>query len=189
MPTSIPAQENTGPLTRHRQDHDQGEGASWAHRGQAGQLLIAVLLISLFGTLVVTGLLLYLSTSVKIRGNDAAKVLARYAADAGVEAVLADLQQGINPLAPGYLVPTPFINDLNAAVTVAAATGAPLPTNEGFNDRKGCTSKGSGTQPYADYLVVSTAANVSLRVYARQCPGPAEPSAEQIVVIFSWKEN
>lgn len=52
-------------------------------------------------------------------------VEALYATDAGIEAVLADLQQGKDPLRPDYVVPAPALNDYQATVTVQPAQAFP----------------------------------------------------------------
>ncbi len=148
-----------------------------------------VMVLGLFGTLVVGGLLLYLSTTVQTRGNDSRQVQGKYSADAGLEAVMADLLRGLDPLAGGYVAPSPTVNGFQAAVTVSAGTGAPLPASNAITAGLGCTLSIGGTTSYADYLITSLAGNVTLRAYVRQCPGPAFVTQQQLVTVQSLSEG
>jgi hypothetical protein len=98
-------------------------------RGQKGQGLIFVLITMTFGFLVITGLLHYVSTSLRAMGKNTDQVLAYYAADAGVSEVVKDLLQGIDALDAGYTVPSITVNDYDVTISIAAPTPGATPSS------------------------------------------------------------
>ncbi|MEW6233088.1 MAG: hypothetical protein AB1566_12350 [Chloroflexota bacterium] len=43
------------------------------------------------------------------------------------------------------------------------------------------------TMAYKDYLITSTAQNITVRCYVRQIPGRTEPLTSQVIQIYSWQ--
>lgn len=90
-----------------------------AGRRSEGQALLLVLILLSMGTLVLAGFLSLTSTLLSARGQDQEDILARYASEAAINDVLADLMQGEDALSPGYAVPGPAINDYAVSVSIA----------------------------------------------------------------------
>jgi hypothetical protein len=89
-------------------------------REERGVILQIVLVLLAVGTVLVFPFLDF----ARLRFGDVTSALleteAYYAADAGVEAVLADLRDGTDPLGPGYVPPAFSLNGFDVTVSVAS---------------------------------------------------------------------
>ncbi len=92
-------------------------------KAQQGQALLLTIIILTFGSLVISGFLVYASTISRGNGQDMDQLLARYAAEAGITNVITDLLQGNDALSPSYTVPSLTIN--NYPVTIHINTPTP----------------------------------------------------------------
>jgi hypothetical protein len=251
---------------------------------ERGQALIWVVLIMALGSLVITGLLSYVSASLRADKFARERTGARYTAEAGAEAVLLDLLGGVDALSPGYTVPSVSLNGYSAAISISAPDSQPSPParywyfdpgagtglsplaggahwqfqvnniragsdiqvnwvftpaaakwkltlyKDGaevaaaqgtrspgvlvvsgsaiqggsytfdfhnadsvataaapFSAKGGTNNTWIWATAYQDYLITSTAGKVTLKVYARQYPGPTTPTTSQYVSIESWQ--
>lgn len=261
--------------------------ASSRRLGQRGQGLALVLIILAFGAIVISALMAQVSASLRASRANQGFLLARHAAEGGVDEVLRDLLQGKDALSPGYTIPAPNINGYAVSITIApppagaepagihqyidpgaayglasvssladysfridnVRPGSSIRVNWAFTpagqpwaltlyegtgpvivaqaqDSKGpgalqvaaasvtggiytvkfsnnsgvslasagySSSGGAGNtwiyiQAYKDYIITSSAANAPLNVYARQNPGPTEPTTSQKVYSRAWEE-
>jgi len=71
-------------------------------RGERGQILLMVLAVLVIGSVVVGSLLAFLDIGLRVTLRAEENLNAYYAAEAGVDAVIADLFQGENPSSDGY---------------------------------------------------------------------------------------
>ena len=67
----------------------------------------------------------------------------------------------------------------NSGVSLASA---------GYGSSGGAGNTWIYTQAYKDYIITSSAGNAALKVYARQDPGPTEPTTGQKVYSHTWEE-
>lgn len=112
-----------------------------AVRDERGYLLPIVLMVLVLGTFLILPLLSFVSTSILTWEKSAQQELAYYAADAGIEAVLSDLRQGRDALAPSYSTPLVALNRYTATITIAAPSRVePLPSGPVFADPGASTS-------------------------------------------------
>ena len=86
---------------------------------QSGQMLMITLVIVGLGTLVVGSTLAFVSASLDSIGNAAERAEVYYAAEAGIEAVVADMRQGADPIDGGYALPVVTTNGLTPVITIA----------------------------------------------------------------------
>lgn len=134
-------------------------------RNEKGQVLAFVLVVMIFGAIVIAALFAYLSTSLLVSAKSQENAYALYAADAGVERVIADLLQGIDAEGNPYSV---TLNGYTATVVVTEGSGGPPEPS-----------------PHKDYIITSIA-GVTIKCYARQIPGP-DGSGPWEVNIISWQ--
>lgn len=144
-------------------------------RDQKGQVLWFTLMVMIFGALVIAGLFAYLSTSLLVSARSQENTYAYYAANAGVERVIADLLQGVEAEDNSYSV---TLNGYSATVEVGDDWTS-------FIDIEGT---------YEDYKIVSTVTDAdanpvaTITCYARQMPDPVEdPDGPWTVTILSWQ--
>lgn len=108
---------------------------------ERGYLLPIVLVALVLGAFLILPLLSFVSTSILTWEKSAQRELAYYAADAGIEAVLSDLRQGKDALAPSYTLPSVALNRYTATVTVTAPSRVePLPGGSVLVDPGATTS-------------------------------------------------
>lgn len=143
-------------------------------RDQKGQVLWFTLMVMIFGALVIAGLFAYLSTSLLVSARSQENTYAYYAANAGVERVIADLlRETCEPLEP-YSV---TLNGYTATVEVDGDWTSPIEIE--------------GT--YKDYKIVSTVTGAdanpvaTITCYTRQIPDPAFFPEPWTVTILSWQ--
>lgn len=94
-----------------------------------GQSLAFVLVILALVTLLVGGMLTLAANSLRIAGAGSAHLAQGYAADAGIESVLATLtvQPGAYDGRPEHVTTLPAVNGYPVTVTVRPVAGAPAP--------------------------------------------------------------
>ncbi|MEE8471059.1 MAG: pilus assembly PilX N-terminal domain-containing protein, partial [Dehalococcoidia bacterium] len=140
-------------------------------KDEKGQALAIAILIMVFGAMVTGALLGYLGTSVRAAGMTQEQVNAYYAADAGVEAVLADLvEDGVVVL--GSYVLGESINGYDPTIDITDVIPNPAPDPQWVID-------------WDDYIITSTAGGVSITCYARY----AESLWGNFVTIISWETS
>lgn len=89
-------------------------------RNEQGFLIPMALVLLTLGILLVVPLLGFVRESLGQGQKTTENEAAYYAADAGIEAVLSDLRQGVDVLTGGYTPPVISLNNYTATVTVAA---------------------------------------------------------------------
>lgn len=96
-------------------------------REERGQVLIFVMVVMVLGALVVAPLLAYVNTSFRVIKSSQDNIATYYAADAGMEAVIADLLLGLDILSEDYEVPTVSLGgyDVNIEITLAENLAPP----------------------------------------------------------------
>ncbi len=88
-----------------------------------GFLLVWAIIIMSLGSILITALLAYTSTSLRSAESVETSIEEYYTADAAVSAVLADLALGEDALDQAYAEPYVTLNGVTASVTVSAAPG------------------------------------------------------------------
>ncbi len=144
-------------------------------RDQKGQVLWFTLMVMIFGALVIAGLFAYLSTSLLVSARSQENTYAYYAANAGVERVIAELLRETGTPLEQYSV---TLNGYTATVEVDGDWTSPIEIE--------------GT--YKDYKIVSTVTGAdanpvaTITCYTRQMPDPtADPDGPWTVTILSWQ--
>ena len=95
-------------------------------KDERGQLLMIAMAILGLGAIIVVPAMTYVNASFRSVGNAAERTDERYAAEAAIEAVVADLRQGVDVLDGGYVPPVVVVNDITPVVTAfAPATAFP----------------------------------------------------------------
>lgn len=122
--------------------------SSLVFKKENGQALLLVLIAMVFGSLAVGSFLTLASTSLKASSKNTDLLWARYAAEAGVNAVNKDLIQGINVLTAGYTTPAFTLNDHSPSVIL--------------------TTPSPGTEPAGSYQYVDPGASKGLKTLGGQ---------------------
>ena len=138
-----------------------------------------MLIVTMFGALVIGGILGYVNVSMRVSAMSQDRVEAYYAADAGVELVLSDLADngildGIAVIPGVYPWTGDSINGYSSVtINVSETSGVPSPPPP------------PDYPSYDDYLIVSSAGDVTITCYTRYCYGAPWPLPDA-VIILSW---
>lgn len=143
-------------------------------RRQKGATLILALIVLVLASLVITGLLHYVSTSVIAHGKAVNQMEARYAADAGIEWFAAELltQNDTNRFDGDD-----ELDDLWAEASVGTVNGK---TPQVIIREDGYTPFGSASHRY---IIDSTVDNVTIAAEVTQ----ADVGGENSVVVSHWE--
>lgn len=133
---------------------------------EAGQALLLVLVAMVFGSLAIGGFLTLASVSLKSSAKNTDLLWARYAAEAGINAVNRDLVQGINVLTASYTTPAFTLNGFSPAITITTPSPGTEPVGSYQYIDPGATKglKNIGSQTHYFITIDNIKANTNIRV-------------------------
>jgi len=104
-------------------------------RGQQGQALSLAIILLAFAALVASPVLIYISSMLLGQLHNEDNTRAILAADAGVEAVMADLVRGADAVTTTYPLPVLSVNEFTPTITITTPTAqsTPVPTYQYFD--------------------------------------------------------
>ncbi len=128
--------------------------------------MLLVLIAMVFGTLAIGGFLTLASTSLKASSKNTDLLWARYAAEAGVNAVTKDLFQGMNVLTSGYTTPSFTINNYSPVISISTPSPGTEPSGSYQYVDPGATRglKTPGSQTHYFITMDNVKANTNIRI-------------------------
>lgn len=149
---------------------------------QKGQGLMMVIVLAGVGSLLLLPMMTLVRASYGSIDRDTDRIFAHYAADAGIEAVLADLKAGTDALDPSYVAPSVTLNGYTATISISEPTyedGLPIsavyvdpgsstdlnPLGEGDSFQYNLSNARAGTSIQINWAFTPVDADWELEVY------------------------